>query len=254
VTATPQYLVEYNGYTLPGFAQKESFESTIGIASHEAPYADGATIENTGLQNKIISMDMKVWDEDYASCKAQIEQAATMLRSRRQGFAKLRIQHANKYYEAMPKSIVMDKSAGSSVKIVDYSIEFEAKPWYISDAIYTVSGVGLNGTRTTFSTAGRVLDDGGWTYATLKLSGRDITVSGYTGSGEPAGFISISGTVTNLMIYSEPFTATTSGTSTNMNSYFRSVDYRMWVGPETTYFTVSGAQLCEISYQNRWYI
>jgi phage-related protein len=254
VTATPQYLVEYNGYTLPGFAQKESFDSTIVTASHDAPYADGALVENMGLANKMLSMEMKVWDESYDACKNQIKKAATILRTRRQGFAKLRIQSTDKYYEAIPKSIKMDKQAGTSPKLVDYSIEFEAKPWYISDTVYTVSGSGLNGASNTITTAGRTLDDGGWTYATLKVSGTNVTISGYTLGGEPAGYITVSGTVRNLTIDSEAFTATISGGLVNMNSYMRSVDYRMSVGPETTYFAVTGAQLCEISYQNRWYI
>lgn len=247
-----QYLAQYEGYTLPGYVQSESFDSTINVASHEAPYADGGLLENVGIQNKSLSLKMRVWDEDYAACKAQVERAATILRSKRQGTGMLRVMYSDRYYEAMPKSIKMEKQAGSSVKIVDYDIDFDAKPWLVSDAVYTVSGDGLNGARTTFSTVGRTIDDGGWTYATVKLSGREVTVSGYTQSGDLAGFISVSGYIANLVIDSEAFTATVAGV--NQNKAMKSVDYRMYVGPEVTYFTVSGAQLCEITYHNRWYI
>lgn len=248
------YLAKYNTYTLPGYVQNESFDSVMRTAEHYASYADGSESEYLGLQNKMLSLTLKVWEDDYATCKQKVQQAATVLRSKRSGFAKLYLQFDDRYYLAMTPTIKMDKTAGTSVKLLEYQAEFECKPWLISDDTYTVSGSALNGGTQTFSTVGRTIDDGGWTYATVNLSGTNVTVSGYTAAGDFAGFISVSGVLNNLTIDSEAFTATTSNGTVNRNSYMKSLDYRMYVGPEVTYFTVTGAQKCEVIYQKRWYI
>lgn len=248
------YLCEYNGYTLPGYVQSESFDSVMRTAEHYASYADGSLTETLGLQNKQISVTLKVWEDDYATCKDQVNQAATMLRSKRNGFAPLYIQFDDRYYEAIATNIRIEKQAGTSPKLLEYQAEFEAKPWAVSTATYTISGSALNGGTQTFSTVGRNIDDGGWTYASALLSGTNVTVSGYTANGEFAGFISVSGTIANLTIDSEAFTATTSNGTVNRNNYMRWSDYRIYVGPEVTYFTVTGAQKCEVTWHNRWYI
>ena len=251
---TAGYLCQYNSYTLPGYVQRESFDSIERIADHYAPYADGSLSEQLGLQNKQISLTLKVWEQDYATCKEQVQKAATMLRSKKEGFASLYIQFDDRYYEAMTTSVKVEKEAGTSVKTLEYQVEFQAKPWVVSTATYTVSGSALNGAATTFSTTSRTIDDGGWTYSTVKLSGTNVTVSGYTSSGDFAGFISVSGTIANLTIDSENFTATTSNGTVNRNSYLKVPDYRMYVGPEVTSYRVTGAQLCEVTWHNRWYI
>lgn len=70
------YKVEYNGYTLPGYCQNESFDSTAGIADHPAPYADGSLSEYTGLTNKLLSLRMKVWEQGFLATKNAIQEAA----------------------------------------------------------------------------------------------------------------------------------------------------------------------------------
>jgi len=251
---TQSYLAKFNDHTLPGYVQDESFDSVQRIADHYAAYADGSNSEYLGLQNKALQLTLKVWEQDYFTCKEQIQQAATMLRSKRNGFAPLYVQYDDRYYEALVGPIRVQKTAGDNVHTLEYQVDFECKPWLVSETSYTVSGNALNGARVTFSTTGRTIDDGGWTYATVLISGRAATLSGYIANGDQAGFISVSGTIANLTIDSEAFTATTSAGTVNRNDYMRTSDYRMWVGPEETYFTVSGAQLCEITYHNRWYI
>lgn len=248
------YLAQYNSFVLPGYVQSESFPSESRIVEHYAAYADGSNSEYTGLNNKVISLKLKVWEQDYATCKQQVQKAATMLRSKRDGFAPLYIQFSDRYYEAMTGPIRVEATAGSTVRTLEYTVDFQCKPWLVSTASYTASGTGLNGSTQTFSTAGRTIDDGGWTYGSVLLSGTNVTVSGYTATGDFAGFISVSGAITNLTIDSENYTSTTSNGTVNRNSYMKAIDYRMWVGPQVTYFTVTGATKCEITYKNRWYL
>jgi hypothetical protein len=245
------YLAKYNTYVLPGYVQNESFDSTMNVANHQAPFADGSESEYMGLENKMLSLTMKVWENDYSSCKGQVQQAATVLRSKRSGFSPLYIQYTDKHYDALVKSVKMEKTAGTSIRTLEYQVDFECKPWLISDNTSTISNGAIGGTPTTLSTAGRTLDDGGWTPTTITVTGTNVTISGYTAS-EFAGFISISGAVTSMVIDSDLYTATIGGV--NKNSYMRSVDYRVFVGPEITNFYITGAQSCSISYNNRWYI
>src|SRR3990167_10126229 len=99
-----QYLSKYNTYILPGYVQEERFDSQMNIADHQAAYADGSNSEMVGLQNKILSLKLKVWEPDYISCKNQVEKAATMLRSKKSGYADLYVQYTDRHYEAMTES------------------------------------------------------------------------------------------------------------------------------------------------------
>jgi hypothetical protein len=249
---TPSYLAKYNSYTLPGYVQQESFDSSMRIGDHYAPYADGSNSEILGLQNKMLSLTLKVWEQDYATCKEQVQQAATMLRSKRQGFAPLYVQYSDKHYEALVSSVKVDKTAGDTPRMLEYQVDFQCKPWLISDSTNTLTGSSLARVSTNLVTTGRTITDGGWTPTTITVTGSDITISGYTLAGDFAGFISVSGSVTNLVIDSEGFSST-EGT-TNRNAYMRYADYRVWVGPEETTFVVSGATDITIDYHDRWYI
>jgi hypothetical protein len=84
------------------------------------------------------------------------------------------------------------------------------------------------------------------------MTGTNITVSGYTATGDFAGFISVSGAVTNLIVNSDAFTATIGGV--NKNNVMRWADYRVYVGPGKTHYVVTGANACSISWNDRWYI
>lgn len=243
-----QYLARYNDYVLPGYVQNEQFESSMAIASHEAPFADGSNSEYTGLANKMLSLTLKVWECDYITVKNEVEKAATYLRSKRSGFAPLNVQYSDRYYSALVQRIGLTKDAGTSVRTGDYVIQFEAKPW-----LYSYSGFSLTGTGTIDTDqVSRTIEDGGWTPATVTLTGTDITVSGYTSAGDFAGFISVSGSVTGLVINSDEFTAKISGV--NANDKMRWADYRLYVGPGKTFFTTTGASSMTIQYQNRWYL
>lgn len=243
----PQYLVKFNNYTPPGYAQNESFDSTMNITQHYGAYIDGSLSEQTGLANKVLTLSMKIWDTDYLVAKTQVEQAATMLRSKR-GFAPLYVQFSDKHYDALVKTVKTQKQAGTSVRILDYDIEFECRPWLIDDSTKTLTGTGTIDT----DQVGRTIDDGGWTPTVLTVTGTNVTVSGYTATGQFTGFISVSGSVTNLVVDTEAFTATIGGV--NANGQMLSTDYQLFVGPERTYFDIQGASSCTIQYNDRWYI
>lgn len=243
-----EYLIKYNTYTLPGYSQRESLPSDMNITSHYAVYADGSLSEYTGLQNKNISITMKVWEQDYLTCKDQVELAATMVRSKRSGFAPLYVQYSDRHYDAMTQSIKVEKSAGDSVRTLEYVVEFEAKPWLESDATHTLTGTGTVNT----DSVGRTISNGGWTPTTVTVTGTNVTISGYTVNGDFAGFVSVSGAVTNLVIDSDAFTATIGGV--NKNSLMKWAEYRTYVGPDKTFFVITGASSCTIDYHDRWYI
>lgn len=245
---SPQYLAQYNSYVLPGYVQNEVFSSDMTVAQHYAPYADGSPSEYVGLQNKMLQLRLKVWEQDFATCKEQVQLAATYLRTKRNGFADLYIQDSDRHYEAMVKSIREENTAGKSVRIMEYEVQFETRPWLISNDTFTLSGIGTINT----DQVSRDLYDGGWTPATITLTGTDITISGYTSTGDFAGYVEIDGAVSNLIIDSENYTATIGGV--NANAQMITADYRLFVGPGRTNFAITGASTCTIDYQNRWYL
>lgn len=242
------YLARYNGYVLPGYVQEESIDSSMNIASHQGAYADGSLSEYTGLENKMLSLTLKVWEPDYLSCKLAVGKAATMLHSKKNGFAPFYLQYSDRYYEVMTKKVSEGKTAGTSVKTLEYVVDLECKPWLVSTSGYTITGTGTIST----DSVGRTLDNGGWTPTTITVTGTNVTISGYTDTGDPTGFISISGAVTNMIIDSLNYESTIGGL--NANDRMRWVDYQMYVGPGKTTFVTTGASSCSITYQDRWYL
>lgn len=241
------YLVEYNGYTLPGFAQSESLESGMLMKTHVAAMVDGSLTEYMGLENKLVSLEMRVWDSDYIQVKKQVQKAGVILRSKRDDYAKLRLHYADRYYLALVKKVSMDKEARSSNFIGDYEAQFESKPWLYSEVEHEISGTGL----ITTDQVSRTIDNGGWSPVTLEVSGTNITISGYTATESYAGYITISGAVSNMEIDTEFYSATMAGQ--NMNEYINR-DYELYVGPSKTYFNINGASSCIIRYRDRWYL
>jgi len=238
------YLARFNDHDIPGYAQSESFASPMRIQTNYSAYGDTSLSEYQGLENKEISLTMRLWEETYQLCKDKVRIAATIFRSAR-GFAPLYVQQYDKYYTVLAKSLTVEKSVGSSNRILDYSIVFEAKPWLTSNDPYTISGTGA------VSTVGRTLADGGWTPATLVVSGTDISITGTTATGQPTGTIIITGTVTDLVIDTEAFTALEGGV--NRMSMLNK-DFSMYVGPGVTNYTITGATACTIQWRNRWYL
>lgn len=243
-----QYLAQYNTYQLPGYVQGESFDSSENIAQHPAAYADGSESEYTGLQNKLLSLRLKVWEQDYLTCKEQVQLAATMLRSKKNGFAPLFVQYTDRYYDAMTQSIKLQKDVPSSVRTLEYDVQFECKPWLTRTTSHTLSGTTLLDT----DDVSRTIADGGWTPTIITMTGTNITLSGYTATGDFAGFISVSGSVTNLVVNTEEYTATIG--VNNANDQMLWADYRVHVGPGQTLFSVTGASDVEIVYSDRWYL
>jgi hypothetical protein len=185
---------------------------------------------------------MKAVGTSYLDAKLQAQKGATIVRSSKT-FTKLYIQYWDRYFEALTRKISIEKDVRESMKSVDYKIEFESKPWLTSEQIYTISGTGLINT----DIIGRDLTHGGWTPTIIRLTGTNVTVSGYTSTGEFAGYISVSGAVTDFEINSEAYSS-----SDNRNIY--NPDYMMYVGPGKTYFNISGATDFILTYHNRWYL
>jgi hypothetical protein len=161
--------------------------------------------------------------------------AGSMLRSAKT-WEKLYIQNPDRYFLAIPSKISMEQNAKDTA--IDYTIEWEAKPWLYSDKIYTVSGAGT-------ITITRTLADGGWTPTSLLVTGNNVTISGYTAT-QFAGYISISGAASNFAVTTAPFTAT--------NPRAMNHDYELYLGPETTTIETTGATSVIVIWQNRWYL
>lgn len=242
------YLAQYNSYQLPGYVQEESFDSSMNIANHYSTYADGSLSEYTGLQNKMLSLRLKVWEQTYMTCKEQVQLGATYLRTKRGGFAPLYVQYTDRHYDALVQSIKVQKSVGTPVRTLEYEVQFECKPWLIGEDLKSISGTG------TINTDGesRTIDDGGWTPTYITVTGTNVTISGYTDTGDFAGFISIDGAVTNMVIDSEEMSAEIS--NVNRNDLMLYADYQMLVGPGKTYYAITGASSCTITWYNRWFI
>jgi len=234
-----QYLARYNNYVLPGYVQSESFDSMMNVVQHYGAYIDGSPSEETGLANKVISLTLLVWETDYLTCKQQVELAATYLRSYRGGWANLYVQYADKHYSAMVKSITTDKATGSSVRQLTYKVDFECRPWLIGEELHVISS--------DTDEVGRTIYSGGWTPTIVTLTGNSI--SGMTADSQSTGSIVTTG-VTGLVVDTEAFTATIGGV--NKNALVTTKDYRLYVGPGRTTFTVDGS--ASISYYDHWYI
>lgn len=243
-----QYLAQYNTYQLPGYVQEETFDSTMNIQSHYSTYADGSPSEYTGLQNKMLSLRLKVWESTFNTAKEQVELAATYLRTKRNSFGTLYVQYTDRHYDAMVQSIKLQNTVGKSVRTMEYEVNFECRPWLIGDSTVTISGTGTINT----DQVSRTINDGGWTPTTITVTGTNVTISGYTDTGDFTGFVSISGAVTNMVINSENYTAEIS--AVNRNDLMLYADYAVLVGPGKTNFAITGASSCTIQYNNRWYI
>lgn len=242
-----KYLVRFNNYDLPGYAQSEDIASVQEIIKYPVTYIDGSLDEYYGLRNKILSLQMKVVGETYGEVKEQTRNAATIVRSGK-SYKKLYVGYRDRYYLGLTKKLTTEKSVGSSMRLLDYSLEFEVKPWLLSDTFYTLSGVG---TITTDQVL-RDIDSGGWTPATISVDGTNVTISGYNSAGLFTGYLSVSGSVTGLVIDSENYTATINGV--NVNQIMYTPNYQMFAGPGKTTFVITGATRTTITYQNRWYL
>lgn len=232
-------LVRYNGYLLPGYYQEEHLPSEMSIEAHVVKYLDASLSEYTGLENKHISIRMKILDETYAGAKNQVLRAATLLRSNRTQFVPLYLKNPDRYYLAMTEVISTGQNAGTGEKNLDYTATFECRPW-LYGGTHILTGTTLLDT----DSIGRSFANGTWTPVRLTITGINVTISGYTDSGDFAGFISVSGTVSNLYVDTENYYAS----ENVINNY----DYQMFVGPGRTLFEINGATQVTVEYEDRW--
>lgn len=77
--------------------------------------------------------------------------------------------------------------------------------------VVPVNGVAASCIQAYFRAIKRSISDGGWTPTIITVTGTNVTVSGYTANGEFAGYFSVSGAVTNLVVNTEAFTAEIGG-------------------------------------------
>jgi hypothetical protein len=247
-----QYVVTYNSYQLPGYAQEKSDDSSMNIVTHYAPYVDGGQSEYTGLQNTSLAMKFKVWEPTFADCEAAFQEAKSYLYSKKYGWAELFIGRTDRYYKAKTQNVKRTSTAGSSVRLLEYDVNWETLPYQISVSGYTISGGG-NITLNTDTIGRTILADGGWTPTTILLTGHDITISGYTDDDLCIGFISASGTLVNMQVNTESYTSTMAGA--NANGHMLWADYSMPVAPGKTYYAIHGSPATNvvISWNDRWY-
>lgn len=237
------YLVKYNNYVLPGYAQSEDNENIARIVNYSPEYMDIIRQENQGLENKTLSLRMRILKENYREAKTEALKAATMIRSFRGAYRKLYMNRYDRYYLAVPESVKLEATTANT-RTVDYTVQFRALPWVISDEVYVVSGTG------NIDTGVRDFSQGTWTPAIITVTGTNITVSGYTDETSFTGYFAVSGYVSNLVVNSNEYTATINGV--NSNKAMKNLDYAIYVGPGRTYFAVTGATTVELKWQNRW--
>jgi hypothetical protein len=252
----PQFVVKYNDYTLPGYAQGESYESSVQVTDYNAPYSSEPLSEQTGDLPKNITISMLVWDDNYVACKEQIQNAATYLRSKRGGYGNLYLGTTSKHYQVIPVAIKYDKNATDGYKTSKYDITFKAKPYLEADdwTYLSISGAGTFSTDT--ATTPRTYTNGIFSpcYITISGASNTPTISGYTETGEYCGYIAASGIAnTTVTINSRDYTAVDSG-GNNKNALLTTPDYAMFVGVGKTNFSCQGVSSVEIAWHDRWYI
>lgn len=242
-----QYIITYNGHQLPGYAQSEDDPTDMNINDAYAFGWDGSLSQYVGLSNKALKLTFRVWEQTYRTCKDAYHLATTILRSRREGFAPLFVDYTDRYFNATVKQVTYQQDISKSRRLLDYSVEFDCEPWWTSVTGYTITGAGSVNT----DAVSRTLSHGGWTPAHVKVSGTDVTISGYTAT-EFTGFASISGVVTDFVIDTE-HSRSYLGSGANGDGYMHWKNYGVWVGPDKTTWAVTGASAIEITYHNRWY-
>jgi len=239
------FWLRYGTYTLPGYLQQENSDSGNRLTAHEGPFKDGSLSEDLGLSNKSLNLRFKLLGETYDDLKTEVFKAGSILRSTRGRYEKLYLTNLDRYYLVRPKTISMHSNAADgALRTLEYEVEFDAKPHIYTDVSHTIVGAG------NIDTGIRPISEGGWTPARITVTGTNVTVSGYTEYNEFTGYFAVSGAVTNLVIDSDTYTATTNGQ--NKNNLMRNLDYTIYVGPGRTYFAVSGASNIEVTWSNRW--
>lgn len=234
-----------DAYRLDGYLQSEGLVSDMSIANFQAPYSDGSRSEYTGLTNKTLPITMRIVQPTWQQAKDAFETAATLLRIKRNDFMQLFLYYPDKYYEVLVRDISYDKVVEQSNHILDYTVDFEAKPWLTAISGHTYTGTGL------VTTTGRTIENGGWTPTIVDVSGTNVVISGYTVRGAFVGYITISGTVTNLILDTELGTAKIGGES--MIDVVNG-DFSLYAGPEETIFDITGASNFTVTYHDRWYL
>lgn len=237
-------LVKYNGIVLPGYLQEENIENNMRMNITGTIYGETYS-EYIGLENKILSLRMKVVADTYAGAKEKVFLASTILRSNRADWTKLAVINPSVYYLAKTQSISTQQTAGKNERFIDYEVKFECLPWKYGE-IYSLTGTTLIDT----NDVSRNLGNGTWTPAIIIATGNNITISGYTDSGEFTGFIGLSGAVNNITIDSETYAVTMGGE--NRSDLLTTMDNKLLVAPGRTKFAITGATSCEIIYQDRW--
>lgn len=243
-----QYIITYNGYQLPGYAQSENDPTDVNIADHYAFGWDGSISQIAGLSNKNYQLEFKVWEPTYRACKDQYHVATAILTSRKEGFAPLFVDYTDRYFEAATKTVSYSQTVAESRRLLTYQVEFDTRPWMTSVDEFTITGAGTVDT----DSVTRTIADGGPTPAHLKVSGTNVTVSGYSATERFTGYVSISGLVANFEMDTET-SRSYLGTGDNGDGYMYWKDYSLWVGTGKTTFAVTGASAVEITYRNRWY-
>ena len=290
IKPTPQFLVKYNGYTLPGYAQEESLEGSIQDQDYVVPYSYEALSDNMGEQAKQMSVTMMVWDDSYTGCKNQIQTAATYLKSKRGDYGNLYLGQSDRHYQVIPTDIKYDKKATDQQVTATYDVSFKAKPYLTSDAYYHISnytasgvissvittdntkyssyypaiypvasGVTVSG-YTESSYGARTISDGMYSPCWVVINNigatSTVTVSGYLSTGDFCGFIAASGTIPNslsLIVDGHNYTAEDTW-GNNQNSHMLNPDYAVFVGPGKTTFVCTGSAKVDIYWKNRWYL
>lgn len=243
-----QYIVTYNGYQLPGYAQSENDPNELTVADHYAFGWDGSMTQLVGLVNKQLSMEFLVWEPTYRACKDEYHKATTILRTRRDGFAPLYVDYDDRYLNAVVQSVTYQQEASASKRILRYQVAFETEPWWLGvDELEITGGTGTLDT----DAVSRTFDDGGWSPIYADISGTDVTISGYSDTERFTGYVSVSGTVANFIVdtsLSSSFFDDGTG-----DKYMRWADYGIWVAPGKTSWVVTGASAVSLKYHNRWY-
>jgi hypothetical protein len=269
---TPSYKVIFNGYQLPGYVQEESTDFNFGTVNSPVPYSlNGSVQQYAGIHNKIVSLRLKVWEQDLLTCKTEIARAADFLMSRINSPSNLYVGYTDRHLTAVPVTVRRQKETSTSSRTLEYDVDFNCRPYFIGETTYTISG-SIVGTGTTylstsslFSGTRNIGEDGTWTPVRITLTGTNVTISGYTEEAnkytpfvgtfhsEQTGFISVSGAVTNMQILPETLTATINGA--NANDRMLWTDYSLYVAPSVTHtgFKVTGTNVSILmNYENRW--
>lgn len=225
---TAVYPVQFNGTTLPGYAQGEDLPLNMRLSSAEILGRAGGTLAQRGTAMRDVSVTMRVLSRlstgtEIAHLRDCYDQWESALETCIQpsGSAQLKIGRTDRYLDAMFVSSTAPKQVPESSRRMSYTLTFKANPPYFIGT--TVSGsASVSGATTITTNIGATLK----TYPVITIPST-ITHITITDSGTSKSF-TLSGTHSSAWVVDCATLQITTGSNNAASQLTSSPDFGIY--------------------------